>query len=400
MTEAPAIMTRARERQFAAACAGMFMFGVVLALLGALFGLPQFRGRLGLDVVQQGTVLSLVYAGVLLATPLAGPFIDRFGNKPLMLGSAALVTVALAGFIAARSFAAAALAGVVLGTGGGGLNIATNALVSDIYGEERGRMMNYLGMFYGIGALFLPLLVATIATRFSTAQIVGCAVALAAACTLAYAAMEFPPPREAHGFTASDALRIAAQPGVILFALLLFFQSGDESVITGWTSTYAGTLGASPAVATWLLTAYLTGVMLGRLAAGYVLAHVTKWQLVFGSACASLAAYGIFLAINNRAVLWIAAAVLGFCLAAIYPTTLALVGDAHRRFAATVLSVVFTIAWFGGILGPWAVGVIAGRFGLRAGMALPLVGRVAVIVLALGIRQAQSAKLKVQGDPA
>src|SRR6266404_4129394 len=174
----PSPLASPRARHFAAACAGMFMFGIVLALLGALFGLPQFRARLGVDVVQQGTILALVYVGVLLATPLAGPVIDAFGNKVVMLSSALLVTVSLISFTFAGSFAAAALAGVPLGIGGGGLNIAANALVSDVYGDERGPMLNYLGMFYGVGALFIPLLVATISTLLSPSQIIVCAVVL------------------------------------------------------------------------------------------------------------------------------------------------------------------------------------------------------------------------------
>ncbi len=364
----------------------MFMFGIVLALLGALFGLPQFRARLGVDVVQQGTILALVYVGVLLATPLAGPVIDAFGNKVVMLSSALLVTVSLISFTFAGSFAAAALAGVALGIGGGGLNIAANALVSDVYGDERGPMLNYLGMFYGVGALFIPLLVATISTLLSPSQIIVCAVVLSGVCSIAYAAMHFPPPREAHGLKLRDVASVAASPGVMLFALLLFFQSGDESVITGWTSSYLGSLGASTRQASWALTAYLAGVMTGRVAAGRLLARLGKWQLVFASACASLLGYAIFISVGTLALMWAAAALVGFCLSAIYPTSLAMIGDRYQRFSASVFSVVFTIAWFGGIVAPWSVGKLAASFGLRAGMALPLVGRVCVVALLLALR--------------
>src|SRR5437016_14511957 len=113
---------------FAAACSGMFCFGVSLALLGSLFGVPAFRQRLHIDLLQQGAILSLLYVGVLLTTPLVGPVVDRFGNKVVMVVSAVLVTASLGGFVVADSFATAALAGVMLGIGGGGLNIATNSL--------------------------------------------------------------------------------------------------------------------------------------------------------------------------------------------------------------------------------------------------------------------------------
>ena len=47
-------------------------------------------------------------------------------------------------------------------------------------------------------------------------------------------------------FTILATLKAAKYPGVLLFAALLFCQSGNESSIGGWTSTYAGTIGASP----------------------------------------------------------------------------------------------------------------------------------------------------------
>src|SRR5205085_8701890 len=135
--------------------------------------------------------------------------------KLVLLASAVLAAAALGGFMAAHSFAGAAMAGVALGVGGGGLNIATNALVSDIYGDDRGPMLNYLGMFYGIGALFVPLLVATISATLPPQQIIGCALALAGICAAAYAGMQFPPPRDARRFTLGDAPRVAARAGVV-----------------------------------------------------------------------------------------------------------------------------------------------------------------------------------------
>ena len=63
-------MLQARQRAmlFAAACAGMFIFGVVLALLGTLFGLPAMRERLGVNLAQQGDLFLLLYAGVCFST--------------------------------------------------------------------------------------------------------------------------------------------------------------------------------------------------------------------------------------------------------------------------------------------------------------------------------------------
>jgi len=63
---------------FGGAATGIFVFGIVMAVLGTLFGLPEMRQRLKIDLAQQGTVFLLLYVGILLATLVAGPVIDWF----------------------------------------------------------------------------------------------------------------------------------------------------------------------------------------------------------------------------------------------------------------------------------------------------------------------------------
>lgn len=381
-------MTEATERarMFAAACSGMFCFGIVLALLGALFGLPAFRDRLHIDLAQQGSILSLLYVGVLIASPLAGPVIDRFGTKLVLLLCTLLVMASLLGFVGARSFWEAAASGIVLGIGGGGLNVATNSLVSDVFAEQRGSYLNYLGIFYGFGALLIPFLAATISARFTPGEIILCAVVLAGACALAYAVLRFPPPREAHTFSAREVARVATYPGVLLFAFLLFFQSGDEAVIGGWTTRYAGAMGATARQSEWMLFAVLAAVMLGRMVAGRVVRRLGAATMVLTCLCASLLSYIFFWWARTLLLQFVGAALVGFFFAAIYPTTLAIVGNRYPRFSASVFSLIFTIALIGGITFPWIVGQVASAYGLRAGMVLPIAGCSAAVLLMLVIR--------------
>src|SRR5512140_1424716 len=148
-----------RRRLFAAAAMTVFVFGMLIAMLGTLFGLPAMRARLAIDLAQQGDLFSILFTGLLVAAAIVGPMLDRFGSKPVMVSASAMVTAALAAFALARGFGAAAAAALLLGVGGGWLNTASNALVSDIYPDDRGRMLNLLGTFFGLGALFVPLVV-------------------------------------------------------------------------------------------------------------------------------------------------------------------------------------------------------------------------------------------------
>jgi MFS transporter, FHS family, glucose/mannose:H+ symporter len=374
-----------RARLFVSACVGMFLFGVALVLQGTLFGLPAMRARLELStLVRQGDLQTLLLFGVLVSTILVGPLMDRFGHKLVLSLSAALVAVSLAGFAFANGYQAAQILSFVLGVGGGGLNMATNVMVSDIYGEDRGAKLNQLGVFFGVGALFLPFVTAWVAR--SITQLILLSALLSAACAVAYIVLKFPDAREASGASIFESLKAVRSPGVLLFGFLLFFESGNESAMTGWTSTWATNLGAGVRTATLMLALLQGMMMIGRLLAAPVLRVVSKTQLVLASAIGGFLSVAILLAAKSVPMLALGAGLAGLTFAAIYPTVLALAGDRYQRYAATVFGILFTIGISGGMFYPWAIGHISQSLGLRAGMFMPLVGTAAITVIMLMLR--------------
>ena len=392
---------RERTRLFWSACAGIFVFGVVLAILGTVFGLPEMRERLGADLAGQGDIFLALFFGVFLATLFAGPAVDGLGNKIVLTLSAALVAAALGGLAAATSFGAAALSAFVLGFGGGGLNTSTNALVAELYAEKRGAMLNLLGVFFGFGALFMPLVAATITHLVSIPTLLLIGAALAGLCFVAYLLLKFPPPSETTGFSFTATVKVAAYPGVLLFAFLLFFQSGNESSIGGWVSTYLGSIGASPRTATWILAGYWAALMVGRLVSARLLRTVQKSSLVVASAIGSVVGCLILLVGGSVATMAVGAIVAGFSFAAIYPTVLAMAADRYQRLAGTVFSLLFAIGLLGGMIFPWGLGHISQAWGIRAGMALPVVGSlmITVLILVIAARRERSAIPAGEGAP-
>lgn len=370
-----------RQRLFVASCAGMFMFGIVLALLGTLFGLPEMRERLQVNLAQQGDLFFLLYFGILLANLVAGPMIDRAGHRPVLLASSFFVTVALLGFAGAQSFLTAAMAALLLGVGGAGLNTAATALVSDLYEDARGSMLSYLGIFFGIGALFIPLLAASISVLFSVGQLLLFSAALAAACLVAYAVLRFPPARETGGFSLGEMIGVARNPGVLLFGVVLFCQSGNEAAIGGWTSTYLGTRGADPNTATWVLSGYWAGMMAGRGLSGYLMRRVNNSRMVLASALGALLGCVVLISASSVAVMAAGVAFTGLSFAAIFPGILAMAGDRYARFAGTVFGLLFSMAVVGGMIFPWAIGHLGQSFGVRSGLFLPIAGTAAIVLL-------------------
>ena len=377
---------------FGGAATGIFVFGIVMAVLGTLFGLPEMRSRLQMNLAEQGTMFLLLYLGILAATVIAGPVIDAIGNKAILVVSSVLVAGGMIGFAFADSFGSAAVPAILLGCGGGGLNTSTNALVSDLYGDQRGPMLNLLGIFYGIGALCIPLFAAAITGHFQIRSQLFFCTALCCACAILFAVMRFPAGASGQDFSWRDVLLVARYPGVLVLAFILFCQSGDEASIAGWTSTYVGAAGFASKTATLILAGYWAAIMAGRLVAARVLKDVGKQQLVLVSGVGALVGAAILLSNHSQTMLLIGVVAIGVSYAAIFPTTLAIGGDAYRKMAGSVFGLLISIALLGGMSFPWAVGQISQAYGVRYGMVVPLLGALGICVLATRLLRSKREK--------
>jgi fucose permease len=389
-----------RRRLFVAACGGMFMFGIALVLLGTLFGLPDMKIRMELtNLVRQGNLQSLMLLGVLISTVVSGPLIDSYGNKVVLTTSSVLVALALMRLSFAHTFLAACFGSLLLGLGGGGLNMATNALVSEIYREERGTKLNQLAVFFAVGALFIPLLAASALARLSMQQLMLLAAGLALALAVLYAGSIFPPARESHGVSWSEPMKVIRHPGVLLFGFLLFFESGNESALTGWTSTWVANSGASARTAIYVLALFQAMMMLGRIAAARLLRWIGEEQMVMATVVASLTSMALLLAVHSTVMMAVAVSMAGLAFAAIYPTILAIAGNRYQDYAATVFSVLFTLGLSGAVVYPWSIGHLAQSWGVRAGIILPLVGAAMMYLLMLVIRT-RARRTQLEAPPA
>lgn len=339
------------------------------------------RARLQINLSQQGTIFLLLYLGIFCASLVVGPLIDFVGNKGNLLVSCLLVSAAMVWFSLADSFASAGTAAVLLGLGGGGLNTCTNALVSELYGEQRGAMLNLLGIFFGVGAISVPLFAASIEGHFTISQLFLFCAVLAAACAIGYALLSFPPAKPSRAFSLREVVGVAKYEGVLLLAFILFLESGNEACIGGWTSTFVNTIGYSARTSTLVLALYWAALMLSRILASRVLRGIGKSQLVVVTASVSLLGCVMLFSTRSLILLLGGTALIGFSYGPIFPTTLAIAGDRYSQRTGTVFGFLFSIALIGGMLFPWSIGQVSERFSVRAGMIVPLLGATGIILL-------------------
>lgn len=383
---------------FVAAATGIAIYGIAFAVLGTVLGLPEMRARLRMDAVHEGNLFLLLYGGVFLSNALIGPILEAVGTKRVLISTALMVSASLAWFSWLTSFPAAACSAVMLGFGGGSLNVSVNALVSEIYPLKRGSMLNLLGVFFGVGALSVPLAAASLLNHISVAALFLSAAILPVAGALFYASLTFPIPQVKRGLVLLDTVRVLRYTGVLQIGALLFFENADEAVIAAWTSIYVGSLGCNPRTATIILSCYWASMMLGRMIASQLIARVGKLTIIFGSATGAILGCTLLFLSTKPVPLGLAAIITGLSFAPIFKTTLSIAGDRHPKATAPIFGVVFAMSLVGAMIAPWLVGQISHHFSIRYGPLVPIAGSMFVVVMAILIGRSLQQDDKMPSD--
>lgn len=365
---------------FAAACVGMLVFGIALTTLGAV--LPSIIQRLGLDRTEAGSLLALMSLGILAGSLVFGPVVDRRGYKGMLAAAVVLIALGLEGIAFAPSIALLAASAIIIGFGGGVMNGGTTALVADISAEGRAAGLAYLGVFFGIGAFGVPLVLGLLRERFGDAGIVAVIGALVALVLAYYVAVRFPEPKQPQGFPLRQAAVLLRDPVLVLLGVMLFFESGMEITVGGWTATYVNQeLGLSPERALYLLSLYWLGMTGARLVSGWLLKRVSTVAVLLSSLGVAFAGALILIGARTTASAGAGTLLAGAGFAAVFPVILGYVGDRYERLSGTAFGVVLVMALMGGTAMPYVTGVLGDAFGLRPSLAIVPAGLVCVALI-------------------
>lgn len=368
----------------------MFVFGVILLLMGSL--LPT----LGVSGVRAGNLGSLPLIGILTATVLVGPLLDKVGAKPVLAAALALIVAALAVMPLLASFGALAVAALAYGLGGGTLNTATNALVSDLSATRRSAALNLLGFSFSLGAVTAPLLM-SLATRNSSASVLRILAIGPGIVLVIVLALKFPPPAHS-GTPLRSLLQVLANPLVWIFGVLLFFESGNENCMFVWAGKMtADTLHVATQRADLALVALSAALGAGRLLATVWLKRLSGRDLLLVSAALTALAAVLVFTVESFAGVMAGFAVMGLGLSAIFPTALGLAGDRFPDRTGTVFGGIMTVALVGGALGPTVGGWAASSSPSRV-LLVPLIGATAVAVLTLIVSSWKPPAAKEKGQ--
>lgn len=375
-----------KGRLIPAAILAILVYGIIAAMLGTI--LPKLAEDFRLTMDQSATIAFAQAVGLIIASVSVGPLIDNKGKKTGLLLGLTLIAASLVALPNAASYEMILASMFSLGLGGGIIVTAANALVSDISEEKRASTLNLLNLFFGLGGLLTPFIAANLLGG-DTIALCYLAAALTVVTLILHATTPMPPPSGERGFKLSEAGKLLSQPALYLLSLFLFLYVACEVGVWNWLAKHliAQSLARDTAL-NILSLGFALGLLIGRVVVSRVLIKVPAPTVTLGaSVLMALTTYAM-LQTNDPTMAGVIVFLAGVAMAPVFPTTLAMVGDAFPRMTATAMGIVITCGWIGLAVSSQIIGAIAGSddASLKKALLVLPVFSVAMIVVNLVMR--------------
>jgi FHS family glucose/mannose:H+ symporter-like MFS transporter len=383
-----------KKIMFWTACLGMLLFGMVMLSLGTIN--TFLTSKFALDELTIGSLAALLPFGILIGSLIFGPVVDRYGYKYLLIISTLLIIIGIEGIAFTELFVVIQVSFFLIGFGGGAMNGATNALVSDISTESKGAKLSLLGVFFGVGAIGMPALIGFLSKYYSYESVVAGIGFGIFAPVIFFLVINFPEPKLKQGFPIKKSFGLIKDSTLLLIGFVLFFESAIEGITNNWTTTFLETENKfSSENALYALSFLVLSLTIGRLILGGLLKKVRSFIVLFCCLGFMFAGALVLIMGNTLTISILGLIFMGIGFAAGFPVILSYVGEIYADMSGTAFSLVFVIALIGNTIMNYLVGIIAQNYGIKYFLFLIIISVILMTALLSVVLKRLSSKIKI-----
>jgi MFS family permease len=315
---------------------------------------------------------------------LFGPVADKYGYKILIALACLLLSAGFEGIAFTQSLGLLKASIFFVGLAGGAINGATNALVSDISDFDKTANISLLGVFFGIGALGMPLVLGILGENFRFGKIVASVGILSFLTGILFAVIKLPQPKIKEKIPVASLLAFLKDKVLILIAVFLFFQSSFEGLMNNWTTTYlADHQLVSQGKALYGLTLFVAGMIIMRLMTGTILRNIPVRRILIASLIFVLLGLICISSGISSGIALSGFMLVGAGLASGFPVMLGFTGARYISLSGTAFSFVLTIGLLGNMVINYCMGVISMKYGISHLMTVTFAEMIIMAILGL-----------------
>lgn len=378
---------KSRTIAFISVFAGILLFGVSMVLIGSV--LPLLKLRLGLSDIIAGGLFSILPFGLLIGSISFGPITDKYGYRWVLSIACLFLAIGFIGIGHTFSLLLLRISILFFGIGGGVINGATSALISDLSNDNKKiANLNLLGVFFGIGAFCMPLILSTLNDELYVLAI-NIAAMMSVLISLLFLLIKYPLSVKKEKVSFKLIPLFLKKKVFLIICFFLFFQSAFEAIINNWSVSYfTEQLRVPQRDALIALSFSVLGMTLMRILTGGVFRNVkskTLLQISFSLFIAGVICLFIpssFIYINTFGLFLIGAG-----LSPGFPVMLGLTGNMFKEISGTAFSFVMFIALTGNIIINYITGILIEQLGIKVFVYVILIQVLTMITLYLLIKK-------------
>ena len=362
------IPTLIRRRSFAAGlgCAAFLLIGWSGLLVPSLT--REIEDSFGQTDVGLGLFYFVAAAAYAAGSVLGGMATERIGRRPVLVLAATLHAAGLVGLGLAPGWSAIMAAGVVRSLGAGGIDGGVNGLFVDLFGKSRGRALSFVHLFYALGAVGAPFLLAFRTSLGLSWQLVVVATGVATVPLGLFLTVTDLVDGRRYAETESK----AGQSSVLvlplgLLAVAIGCYVAFSNGVSNWLVRFLAS--APGGIATLALSLFWAGLMAGRLVSAYIADRFDHAKLATAAAAATSAAVLAAVLAPTLELAIVLFAVAGFTAGPVYPLIMAIGGERFPGRSAAMSGILSAAAIGGSLAYPPLMGVISVTAGLPTAMA-------------------------------
>jgi len=184
----------------------------------------------------------------------------------------------------------------------------------------------------------------------------------------------------------ADAGPVLGRPLLVLIGLFNFLYIGCEVGVWNWLPRHLVAQGIAESQALNILSlGFALGLLLGRLGVSPILVHVPAITVTTIASAGMAITTFFMLRAHKPLVVGTLVFLAGLCMAPVFPTTIAIVGDAFPRMTSTAIGLVITCGWTGLAVSSRIIGAIAGGDPRRLKKALLVIPASSAIMVGLDL---------------
>jgi len=366
-----------------AAILAIFVYGMIAAMLGTI--LPELSERFHLTPTQNGTIATVQALGLIIASLGVGPLLDTQGDKAGLILGLGSIAAALFLLPRAKGYGNILLLLFLLGMGGGIVVTGANALANGVSGSQSAVVLNLVNLFFGLGGLATPFIAANIFKK-NWVRLCYTIAGLTVVALAVQAFAKMPAPTGNAQFLLAQVGPILGKPVIFMLGLFLFLYITCEVGVWNWLPRHLIAQGIPESRALNILSlGFALGLLIGRVAISPVLAHAPAIEVTLGASIAMAITTFLMLQTNKPGMAFALVFIAGLSMAPVFPTTLAITGQAFPQMTGTALGFVITCGWVGLAVSSRIIGSIAGSDPRRLKKALLIFPASAVLMVVLNV---------------